>query len=1063
MIRTRFRPAFSRFGRRLWGALLLALPMLHGPAGLAADGALPYDISNALQARSVGPALIGGRIMAITGIPGEPDTLFVGGATSGVWKTEDAGITWTPIADHIDTSSIGAIAIDPANPDIIWVGTGEPKPRYGTGLGTGVYKSTDGGQTWRQMGLVHSERIQRILIDPSDPDTAYVAAVGPAWSDGEQRGVFKTEDGGESWTRVLFTTPGAGAADLVMDPQNPDKLFAAMWDFRREPWFFTSGGDGSGLYVTENGGKSWRKLGPEDGLPAGTIGRIGLAIAPTNPDRVYALVEAEESGLYRSDDGGESWALISNSKRQFTILSRPWYFQLLAVDPQDADRVYHLHDQLEVSADGGRSFENITGGRGVHPDQHALWIDPANPSVLWLGGDGGVFMTRTGGQAWRFVDNLPMAQLYNVTLDNETPYNLYTTIQDQANWRGPSSVWHHDGLTHGNWRSFVGGESSFVLPIAGDPRHVYSLGNMGPLFLTDTLTGAVQVISPVGPTPDAAIRRNNAAAVALDPFDADALYYGSQYVHKSTDRGKSWAIISPDLTTNNPDKQNYWNSGGLTWENFGGSTHTTIIVIAPSPLDPDVIWVGTDDGNIQLTTDGGKNWRNTGRAIAAPRAGFWVASIEPSHFSATEALVAVNDYRRGDQAAYLYRTTDNGETWQPLARPEVRGPGHFIEQDPAVPDLLFWGTEFGLYVSLDGGGRWGRFAGGLPMATVRGTAVHAREADLAIATFGRGAYVLDDIRPLRALAQDPALPEKDIHIFDIPPAQQHIRDRKIYWTAAAYRGQNKPYGAMITYYVKTGGTARITIKDADGTTVRSFEDVAAQSGLNRFVWDLNYAPSASVPSYYEGWGPTHYGAGEVAPGTYTVSVAVGSAVATGDFEIKADPRMAISAADRDRRAYAIGWLQAAVAALMAGYHEAGAYADALDGYMATRPSDATRARAEALKGEIVQIRRRIHMVFGQRDVMAEPYDETMRREWPGGVLDYVTRLVWPPTVTLTQAPTPMQLTVLRNAEARMRAVADDFNRLMAGEMRAFGAETPEFRTQAPTMPSRIEIPDFRPQ
>jgi len=998
-----------------------------------------------LKARNIGPAAVSGRVMAITGVPGKPGHLFVGAATSGVWKTEDAGITWAPITDEIDTSSIGAVAVNPKDPNIIWLGTGEPKPRYGTGIGTGVYKSVDGGKTWQKKGLLKTERIQDIVLDPNNSDIAYAGAIGPAWSDGKERGVFKTTDGGDSWQKILFTNASSGAAALVMDPGNSDKLFAAMWDFRREPWFFRSGGPGSGIFVTEDGGKNWKKLDEAQGLPSGNLGRIGLAIAPSDPNRVYALIEAEESGLYRSDDGGENWIFVSNSKRQFTILSRPWYFQVLVADPVNPDKVYHVHDQVEVSTDAGVSFTNITGGKSVHPDHHALWINPENPDTIWTGNDGGVYYTHSGGKAWRYVDNLPMAQLYNVTVDNETPYNIYTTIQDQANWRAPSSVWNHDGLVHQNWKSFPGGESSFVLPIEGDTRFVYSLGNMGPIYLTDTVTGVTDNISPVGISPDVAIRRNNAAAVALDPFNRDAVYYGSQYVHKSDDRGKSWKIISPDLTTNNPDKQNYWNSGGLTWENFGGVTHTTIIVIAPSPLDSNVIWVGTDDGNIQVTKDGGKSWKNVTKKLLkrgknTPKEGFWVSSIEPSHFSATEAFVSVNDYRRGDKAAYLYHTKNMGKSWQSLSTDNVRGPGHFIEQDSEVPKLLFWGTEYGLYISLDAGVNWKHFKGGLPMVAVRGTAVQGRDADLAIATFGRGAYILDDIRPLRALAEKPELEKEALHVFDIPPVQQHRRTYTALYPAQLYRGENKAYGLTATFQASTNNrsnTASIMIIDDKGKTVRQFEDVLVHDGLNRFVWDLQTKPSAFVPSYYEGWGPTSYSAGEINPGAYTMTVQYAGEEVTQPFEVLADPRSEVTAEDLELKSAAVSWLQAVVGEMMAGYDAAGLYVASIDAFITTSQDAAAIAQAQALRADMIKIQKRIHFTFGQQEVMTESYAETMRREWPGGVLDYVTRLVWPVVSNLAAAPTLNQRLAIKNAEARMTVVANDFNALVEGRVVPF--------------------------
>lgn len=1021
------------------------------------------------EARAIGPAITGGRIMAITGNPEDPNMLLVGGATSGLWKSSDGGLHWQPISDQLDTSSIGAVAIAPTDRNTIWLGTGEPKPRYGTGFGTGVYRSSDGGVSWESLGLKDSERIQEIIIDPTDPNTAFVAVIGAAWNDSETRGVFKTSDGGKSWRRVLFTNASSGAASLVMDPRNPNKLIAAMWEFRREPSFFTSGGQGSGLFVSTDSGESWSALSSDSGLPEGLLGRIGIAMAPSNPDRVYALVEAERSGLYRSDDGGFTWSLASSDSTQFTILSRPWYFQKMVVDPLDEETIYHLHGALHTSTDGGKTFRTLDVGKNVHGDHHALWIDPSRPKQLWLGTDGGVYESRDRGGSWRFVDNLPFAQMYNVNIDMNQPYNIYTSVQDHKNWRGPSATRSHTGIRNGDWIPVAGQESGEVLPVPDDSRYVYGVANMGPLYVTDTVSGMWDEITPMAPDINTALRRNNAVALALNPFDKNGLYYGSQFVHRTKDRGKSWEIISPDLTSNNPNKQRYWNSGGLTWENFGGVTHTTIVEIAPSPVDGDVVWVGTDDGNIQITTDGGQQWRRVSSQldnVITP--GYWVSDISPSSTSAAAAYAVVNDFRRGDRNAYLFYTSDYGSSWTRVNTSSVRGPLHAVRQHPESEGLLFLGGEFGLYVSLDAGSHWHLYNKGIPTVAVRGMAIHPLENDLVIATFGRGAYIVDDIDPLRVLTDAPEVGAKRLHMFEIPAVLQYWRNPKLmaFRNGRPFEGEDEPYGALITFIAEpemAGESAQLTVTDNAGAALITL-DATVTAGINRMVWNLRPGKLTSVPSYYSGWPPTSYAMPEVSPGVYTATLAVANVQLTQEITIAADERLGLSEADRKANSEAVAWLVNSIDEMRTRYDSielAVAELDQRDAEFAELPNyQEVELARQLVVDELSALSRRIHFQFEQRTVNVEPYAETMRREWPGGVLDYISRRVWPQLSSSWNRPSENDLVVLRHAESRLKIVAADLNTVISNECKSLNNLLIVAGLTPVELPERLVIYDF---
>jgi photosystem II stability/assembly factor-like uncharacterized protein len=819
------RPVVSRLFRRVARVVLgLACLTVSTQSAVAAAGAraaappttgapaAAFDpaLLAGMRARSIGPAAMSGRVAAITGAPGT-GILYVGAASGGIWKSTDVGLTWTPIFDDQPVASIGALAVAPSNPDVLWVGTGETNVRNSVSVGNGVYRSSDAGRTFTHLGLAWSERIHRIAVHPTDPDTAWVAAMGPLWgepAETAERGIYKTTDGGRSWRRVLAVDRFTGANDVVVDPENPKRLLAATWEARRWPWFFRSGGPGSGLWQSDDGGESWRRLGKLDGLPEGELGRIGLAMAPSAPAVVYAIVEAADNVLLRSSDGGRSFTVVND---EVETAPRPFYFNELVVDPADPERVISLEYTARDSRDGGESFTTMIDWEEIHGDHHALWIDPADPRLMVNGNDGGVAISHDGGGSWRFVENLPLAQYYHVRLDDERPYNTYGGLQDNGSWRGPNTVWEGSvfgglgGIRNHHWQTVAFGDGFDTAPDPANPRAGYAMSQGGWLVRYDLDRAEQRIIRPQPPVgadgKPVELRFNWNAGLAQDPFAAGTIYYGSQFVHRSRDRGESWEIISPDLTTNDPRRQRQQESGGLTLDVTAAENYTTIVALAPSPREEGTLWVGTDDGRLHVTRDGGASWtsveKNLGRVAPA---GAWIPHIHPSAHDPGTAFVVFDDHRRGDQRPYLARTRDFGASWQSLATPNLRGWALSILEDSVDPNLLFLGTELGLWWSTDGGTSWHPWRHGVPTVAVADLALHPREHDLVIATHGRGLFVIDDISPLRGFGR--ALLAKPLHLFAPPPAQQHAGLDPAGPFAPGntdFVGESEPYGALLTF------------------------------------------------------------------------------------------------------------------------------------------------------------------------------------------------------------------------------------------------------------------------
>ncbi|MFQ3639344.1 MAG: glycosyl hydrolase, partial [Chloracidobacterium sp.] len=701
---------------------------------------LDASMLGAVTARSIGPATMSGRIAALDVVNANPKVIYVGAASGGIWKSVDGGLVFRPIFDK-HTQSIGAIAIDQAQPETVWVGTGEGWTRNSVSIGNGVYKTTDGGETWTRVGLEKTERIARIVVDPRKSDTVYVAALGSLWSAGEDRGLYKTTDGGKTWTKILYVNADTGCADVALDPQEPDILYASTWQFRRQPWTFTSGGPGSGLHKSTDGGKTWKKL--TNGLPDGELGRIAVAVAPSRPNVVYANVESRKTALYVSQDLGESWTKVNDTNA--SVKSRPFYFSLVVVDPKDYRRVYKPATTLARSQDGGKTFETIAGS--THSDHHALWINPANPDHLRLGTDGGVYESMNGGRTFRLLRSLPVSQFYHVTADNERPYNVYGGLQDNGTWMAPSHK--SGGIANADWRDIGFGDGFWAIPDPTDANLVYLESQGGNLARWHRRTNETKFIAPPE-RPGEKLRFNWNSPIAVGRKNPANLYFGAQYLFLSRDKGESWTRISPDLTTNDPAKQKQEESGGLTIDNSTAENHCTIFTISESPLDEKIIWVGTDDGNLQVTRDGGKTWTNVMRNLPGLPAQTWCSCVEASRFAVGTAYATFDGHRTGDMATYAYRTDDFGQTWRRITDGDATGYAHVIREDTLARDLLFLGTEMGFFVSLDRGERWVKFTGGLPSGLpIYDVFVHPREGDVILATHGRGIYIVDDISPLR--------------------------------------------------------------------------------------------------------------------------------------------------------------------------------------------------------------------------------------------------------------------------------------------------------------------------
>jgi photosystem II stability/assembly factor-like uncharacterized protein len=877
-----------------FSVLILAL------ATSAQEVTLDSDTLSGLPIRAIGPAATGGRIADIAAVhEGQRLTIYVGSAGGGVWKSVDGGTTFKSIFDKQPSLSIGSIAIDPSRPQTVWVGTGESWARNSVSVGTGIYRSRDGGENWEAVGLPDSEHVSRMLVHPKDSNTIYACALGHLWNSNTERGVFKTTDGGKTWTKLLYRNDSTGCAEMVMDPQDPNVLYAAMWDVRREPHNFRSGGPGGGLFKSTDAGATWHEL--RKGLPEGDLGRIGIAVAPANHARIYAVVEAKNhTALFRSDDAGDSWAETNNS---FNVSGRPFYFARLAADPKDADRVYKPGFFLTVSEDGGKSFSAAFSasegpGGGNHGDHHALWIDPENPDQMLLGTDGGVYQSLDRASHWRFLSALPVSQFYHVSADMADPYNVYGGLQDNGTWMAPSRS--TDGIANRHWRNIDGGDGFWAFSDTADPDYAYAEYQGGMIARFRKSTGESKDIKPLPRADEPEFRFNWNAPIHMSVNHPGTIYLGGQFLFRSRDHGESWERISPDLTTNDPARQHQELSGGLTIDNSDAEKFETIYTIAESPKNGDVIWVGTDDGNVQVTRDGGKHWTNVAKNVSGLPAGTWVSTIEASHFDPAIAYATFDGHAAGDMKTHVYRTNDYGKTWATLSTPELTGYAHVVREDLVNASLLFVGTEFGLFLSIDSGAHWAQFKGSLPNVAVRDIAIHPRESDLLLATHGRGIYILDDLTPIRALT--PELLAKDLvmlpsrpSVLALPAGEQRFDGD------SEFQGRTLPEAAAIVYYQKKRhifGDLKLDIYDPKGQLLTSLQG-DKRRGLNRVQWPERAKPPKMPPAAglveneFVFYGP------QAQEGTYTVKLTKGKETYSSEVKLVPDPRSKSTAADRD--------------------------------------------------------------------------------------------------------------------------------------------------------------------
>jgi photosystem II stability/assembly factor-like uncharacterized protein len=952
------RPVFGLLVAAAIAAPAVAAPQAGKPAPkstpksaatpTAAPAPDPSALIKRMPWRSVGPTNNAGRISVVTGVPGDPLTYYVAGANGGIIKTTNGGTTFKPIFDDAGPASIGAIAVAPSDKNIVYVGTGEGNPRNNADVGDGMYKSIDGGEHWTHIGLEKSDKIARLVIDAKNPDLVYACALGREWGPSEERGVFKTTDGGATWKKVLYVDPQTSCSDISADPTNSNIIYAGMYTYRRWAWHLESGAGNTAVYKSVNGGASWERLSGADklrGLPRKAMDRIGVAVAPSDPNIVFVVSETKDEGeLWRTDDAGQTWRTVN---RDPNINFRPFYYADIRVDPQNPNRVFSLSGSLYLSEDGGANFRTVA--RDIHGDHQAMWIDPIDPRYILSGSDGGWQVSRDGGKNWEVVNTFPFTQFYHINYDMQTPYRVCGGLQDNGNWCGPSNSLSGQGIRTDDWYTVSGGDGFFTVPVMDKPWLVFSNSQGGMLNITDTRSGVQKTIYPypnrVGSVGDAMLghkyRFNWNSPIALSPLNPKVAYFGGNVLFKSTNYGQSWDVISPDLTTNDPKKQG--DSGGeIVMDNTAAEFHSTLLTIAPSPLDSNVIWTGSDDGNVQVTRDGGKTWSNVFVNVPGLKPNAWIATVEASHFDVGTAYVTADHHQDDDYSPFVLMTTDFGKTWKNIRGdlPDKAWWSHVVREDPKNKNLLYLGTEAGIYASWDRGTHWSSIRGEIPITPVRDIQVQPRDNDLLVATHGRGLYIMDDITPLQQLTTAMASAD-DAVLFDLRPAIRwntwnkdgNLGQRK-------WAGENPPNGAIISYYLKAQppGEVNVEIADASGRVVRRFSRVMDEAGVSRITWDGRYdnaaggfggrgggggrggagigggaagaggaAPDTSLAALRErrraaaeqqaaGGGGEEgffFGGGGVAvlPGTYQVSVVVGGKKFTKPVMIGNDPRV----------------------------------------------------------------------------------------------------------------------------------------------------------------------------
>lgn len=872
---------------------LLFIATAIGMQGIAQEEAIQLtgdDLYGSLRARHIGPALMSGRITDLESHPTNSQIIYAGTAGGGVWKSQDGGVTYQSIFDEYN-QSIGVVTVDPGNPEhIVWVGTGETWTRNSISPGDGLYKSIDGGSNWNKVGFEKSDHISAIQVNPNNSNEVFVGSLGPLWGDGDQRGVYKTSDGGETWEQLLAGNLSTGCSDLVMDPSNPDILYAAFWEFRRTSYSFSSGGDDCALYKSTDRGKTWKTI--HNGFPEGDLGRIAITVAKSNPQVVYAVIEAEDrskSGLYRSNNGGESW---KHYNKDFELAVRPFYFSRITVDPKDENVLVKCGLFGSISRDGGKTFKSL--GR-QHADIHDVIFDINNSDLLHSGTDGGIYRSYDGGTTFDMVDNIPVSQFYHVSIDNEKPYNVYGGLQDNGCWYGPSES--PGGIEAADWFPLGGGDGFRVF------RHptkniIYSEMQNGDVIRKyDMDHQTINDIRPYRSEGEEKLRYNWNPALQLSPNNPDRFYIGTQYLFKSDDTGDNWERISPDLSTDNPKRQQQSGSGGVSIDNSGAEINTTIYTIAESPLDENLIWVGTDDGNVQITQDGGKKWTNVVENIPDLPVKTWCNHIEASNFDKGTAYAVFDGHYTNDKAAYVYKTTDFGKNWKSIATSEIETFARHLKEDYINKDILYLGTEMGLYITLDGGKRWIKFTNNMPSAPVHYIALHPEEHDLVLATHGRGIIIIDDISPLRQINHE--VLQKKVHFFETKPT--------IIWEKDSYGGRSTPTqfvganpsrSAKIIYYLQkrhTFGKMNLEIFNSEGKSV-GFVDPSKKKGINVVNWEYTKEPPKAAKGKMSRQGI--FFSTQLPAGKYKIVMTKGKDIYESNIELVYDPNSPMSMEDR---------------------------------------------------------------------------------------------------------------------------------------------------------------------
>jgi len=849
-----------------------------------------------IKARQIGPATMSGRISALDAVDKNPAILYAGAASGGLWKSKNYGTTFKPVFDKYN-QSIGAITIDQHHPDTVWVGTGEVWVRNSTSIGDGIYKTYNAGETWQKTGLEKSERIAKIAIDSKNPDVVFVAVLGNLWNSSPERGLFKTTDGGKTWEKILYVDENTGCCDVAIDPGDPDIMYAGMWEFRRTPWSFSSGGKGSGLFRSTDGGKTWSKV--TTGLPPGVLGRVSISISPVRSGIVYALIEAEKTGLYRSGDKGITWTLMCQSE---AINDRPFYFSFLAVDPVDTNIVYKPGFNLFKSTDGGKTFGSaaVEGGN-YHSDCHPLYIGKKDPNLLYMGTDGGVYYSMDKGNTWRFMRNLPVSQFYHVSTDMAEPFNVYGGLQDNGSWYAPSRA--SSGITNSSWKSVGFGDGFYVYCDKLDSTILYWQFQGGKIARYSLRTGEYKSLIPFREKETKELRFNWNAPMVFSP-NGNTFYTGAQYLYKTGNRGDTWKRISPDLTTDDPKKEKQEKSGGITVDNSSAENHCTIYTINESPLDSLIIWAGTDDGNLQVTVDGGITWSNVVKNITGLPVNTWCSYVEPGRFDKNIVYVTFDGHRMGDKTPYIFRSPDLGKTWKALADTSIKAYCHIIKQDLVNPNLLFLGTESGLYISIDGGQNWASFKGNIPRVPIMDMVIHPRDQSLVLATHGRGIMIIDDLTPLRQLSQD----FQDADVKFIKTKDYVIREHSFTqeWNGDdEFIGQVPQESAPILYYMKKRqvfGDIYIEIYDPEGKLIKKLP-AGTRKGINQVNWTIRLKPpKVPVSPQMEGeamTGPNY------SPGEYTVKLIRNNDSLETKIRLLPDPKSIYSLEDREVRQTAL--------------------------------------------------------------------------------------------------------------------------------------------------------------